>query len=82
MENKQTLWTKDFILITMVNLFLFLSFQMIVVTLPLYVEDIGGREKILGWVTGLATISAVLIRPFVGIALDKTSRKIMFIIGL
>lgn len=82
MENKQTLWTKDFILITMVNLFLFLSFQMIVATLPLYVEDIGGREKILGWVTGLATISAVLIRPFVGIALDKTSRKIMFIIGL
>lgn len=82
MENKQTLWTKDFILITMVNLFMFLSFQMIVATLPLHVEYIGGRQTVLGWITGLATISAVLIRPFAGIALDNLSRKIVFIIGL
>ena len=82
MENKQTLWTKDFILITMVNLFIFLSFQMIIATLPLHAEDIGGTEKILGWITGLATIAAVLIRPVTGIALDKASRKIVFIIGL
>mgnify|MGYP001021850856 FL=1 len=70
MENKQTLWTKDLILITIVNLFMFLSFQMIIATLPLHVEDIGGTEKILGWITGLATISAVLIRPVTGMALD------------
>lgn len=82
MENKQTLWTKDLILITIVNLFMFLSFQMIIATLPLHVEDIGGTEKILGWITGLATISAVLIRPVTGIALDKLSRKIVFMTGL
>ncbi|MDD4088162.1 MAG: MFS transporter [Tissierellia bacterium] len=82
MENKQTLWTKDLILITIVNLFMFLSFQMIIATLPLHVEDIGGTERILGWITGLATISAVLIRPITGIALDKLSRKIVFITGL
>ncbi len=81
MENKQTLWTKDFILITVVNLFIFLSFQMIVATLPLYVEHIGGSEKILGWITGLATIAAVLIRPFAGIALDNLNKKIVIIIG-
>lgn len=82
MENKQTLWTKDLILITIVNLFMFLSFQMIIATLPLHVEDIGGTEKILGWITGLATISAVLIRPVTGMALDKASRKIVFLTGL
>ena len=81
MENKQTLWTKDFILITVVNLLIFLSFQMTIATLPLHVEYIGGREKVLGWITGLATIAAVLIRPVTGMALDKASRKIVVITG-
>lgn len=82
MENEDiSLWTKDFILITIVNLFLFLSFQMIVASLPLHVENIGGNENVIGWMTGLATIAAFLIRPFAGIALDKLGRRIVFIIG-
>ena len=82
MENKQTtLWTKDFISITIVNIFLFLSFQMIVATLPLHVEKLGATENIIGWMTGLATIAAFLIRPITGIALDKLGRKTVFFLG-
>ncbi len=82
MESGRTLWTKDFILITVVNLLIFLSFQMTISALPLHVEYIGGREKVLGWVTGLATIASVLIRPVTGTALDKASRKTVFMTGL
>lgn len=82
MENKEkSLWTKDFLLITIVNFFLFLSFQMIVATLPVHVENIGATENLIGLMTGLATIAAFLIRPVVGIALDKIGRRIIFIGG-
>ena len=82
MANKDSsLWTKDFISITIVNLFLFLSFQMIVATLPLHVENIGGTENVIGWMTGLATIAAFLIRPIAGLSLDKFGRRIVFVIG-
>ena len=82
MANKDSsLWTKDFISITIVNLFLFLSFQMIVATLPLHVENIGGTENVIGWMTGLATIAAFLIRPIAGLSLDKLGRRIVFVIG-
>ena len=82
MKNKESsLWTKDFISITIINFFLFLSFQMIVATLPLHVENIGGSENVIGWMTGLATIAAFLIRPIAGISLDKLGRRIVFVIG-
>lgn len=82
MRNKQTtLWTKDFISITIVNFFMFLSFQMIVATLPIHAENIGGNESVIGLMTGLATIAAFLIRPLAGIALDKLGRRIVFMIG-
>ena len=82
MKNKESsLWTKDFISITIINFFLFLSFQMIVATLPLHVENIGGSENVIGWMTGLATIAAFLIRPIAGLSLDKFGRRIVFVIG-
>lgn len=81
MNTKETLWTKDFISITLINFFIFLSFQMIVATLPLYVENIGGTESIIGWITGLATIAAFIARPIAGVALDKIGRRMVFVVG-
>lgn len=80
-NNQTTLWTKDFISITIINFFIFLSFQMIIATLPLHVENVGGNQNIIGWMTGLATISAFLIRPIAGIALDRLGRRIVFVVG-
>lgn len=80
-NNQTTLWTKDFISITIINFFIFLSFQMIIATLPLHVENVGGNQNVIGLMTGLATISAFLIRPITGIALDRLGRRIVFIVG-
>ena len=38
------LWTRDFVLIFLSNLSVFMGFQMIFPTLPLYVEYLGGDE--------------------------------------
>ncbi|HHV65236.1 MAG TPA: MFS transporter [Peptococcaceae bacterium] len=76
------LWTKNFILIMLVNLFVFLSFQMLLPTMPLYVEKLGGTEDIVGLVTGVFTITAVGLRPFAGRALDTQGRKRVYFLGV
>lgn len=75
------LWTKNFLLTTFSNLFLFFSFQMLIPTLPVYTEKMGGDEFTIGLVIGIFTISALLVRPFAGKALDNFSRKKILLIG-
>ncbi|MFA7468847.1 MAG: MFS transporter, partial [Desulfotomaculaceae bacterium] len=79
---KVPLWTRDFILICLANLTIFLGFQMLLPTLPVYVKHLGGDEAMAGLVIGVFTISAVLIRPFVGMALDIYGRKVIYLVGL
>ena len=81
-SGKTVLWTGNFIKIILINLFLFLSFQMLLPALPLYVKELGGDGSLVGLVTGLFTLSALLIRPVAGIFLDRLGRKGIFLAGL
>ena len=82
MENKSKIWTKDFIGITIINLLIFMGFQMLMPTLPLYVKSLGGADSVIGWITGLTTISALIIRPLSGVAVDKWGRKVILLAGI
>lgn len=79
---ESTLWTKNFILLTISNLFLFVAFQMLIPTLPLFVAEKGGDQLAVGLVIGIFTISALLIRPFAGKALDTIGRRKILVAGL
>jgi MFS family permease len=81
-SEQQPIWTKDFLLITSANLFLFLGFQMLLPVLPVYAASLGGSEASAGLVIGVFTISAVLIRPFAGRWLDQYGRKGVYLLGL
>lgn len=79
---KRSIWTKDFIGITIINLLIFCGFQMLLPTLPLYVKSLGGTDSVIGWITGLSTIACLLIRPFSGVTLDKFGRKGVLVAGI
>ena len=81
-NNNIQLWTKNFIIITLLNFLIFFSFQMLQPTLPIYVKELGGTDSVVGLVTGIFTVSALIARPFAGKTLDKIGRKPVFIIGL
>lgn len=81
-EHQQKIWTRDFILICLVNFFLFLGFQMTLPTIPLFVEDLGGNDQLIGIVVGIFTFSALMIRPYAGHALETKGRRFIFLIGL
>lgn len=76
------LWTWNFILIMLANCFVFISFQMLLPSLPVYVQHLGAKEDIVGLVTGIFTITAVGFRPFAGQALDTRGRRNVYILGL
>ncbi|WAA11858.1 MFS transporter [Fervidibacillus halotolerans] len=81
-EKKEKIWTKDFILICLANFFIFLGFQMTLPTLPLFVEQLGGNDQIIGLVVGIFTFSALLIRPYSGHALESKGRGFVYLTGL
>lgn len=66
-ENKYCkIWSLSFVFVTLANAFLFMVFEMLLPTLPLFVTAIGGGAKQVGYVTGIFMISAIAVRPFAG----------------
>ncbi|PLT30738.1 MFS transporter [Peribacillus deserti] len=80
-EKKERLWTKSFIMLMIGNLFVFMSFQMLIPTLPPYIKSIGASGLQIGLVTSLFSIGAVIVRPFVGYMLEYKARKGLVLIG-
>lgn len=74
--------TRDFIRIWIANFFIFLGFQMTLPTLPLFVEELGGNDQLIGLFVGIFTFSALLIRPYAGHALESKGRRFIYILGL
>ncbi|MFD2629719.1 MFS transporter [Oceanobacillus kapialis] len=79
---KEKIWTKDFVLICLANFFIFLGFQMTLPTLPLFVNELGGSDQLIGIIVGIFTFSALLLRPYAGHALDSKGRQFVYMTGL
>ncbi|MDO4182837.1 MAG: MFS transporter [Coriobacteriia bacterium] len=75
-------FTKDFLLIALVNFLTFMSFQLFPSSLPLYAREIGAPEHLLGWLTALTTVSALVTRPVMGAVVDRKGRHGVMIAGL
>ncbi|RSD24988.1 MFS transporter [Mesobacillus subterraneus] len=78
----EKIWTKDFVLILLANFFIFLGFQMTLPTIPLFVEELGGNDQLIGFVVGIFTFSALIVRPFAGRLLETRGRGFIYLIGL
>lgn len=76
------LWTRSFIFIMTANALLFMIFEMMLPTLPLFVSRLGGGASQVGLVTGMFMFSAILIRPFAARLASKMDKKYLLMIGL
>lgn len=76
------LWTKDFIFISLTNLTMFLGLQLLLPTMPVFVDRLGGKDIHVGLVMGIFTVSAMLIRPWAGYKLDTRGRRGILLGGL
>lgn len=81
-NSKERIWTRDFVLIMLANFFIFLGFQMTLPTIPLFVEHLGGNDQLIGFVVGIFTFSALLVRPLAGQILETKGRGFVYLLGL
>lgn len=79
---KDKIWTRDFVLICMANFFIFLGFQMTLPTIPLFVQQLGGSDQLIGVITGIFTFSALALRPYAGHSLESKGRRFVYMLGL
>lgn len=77
----EKLWSRNFVLLILLNFVMFMGFQILMPVLPVYARALGGNEATAGLVVGIFTISAVVVRPFIGKTLDVYGRKKLFLIG-
>ncbi|WP_339216520.1 MFS transporter [Ornithinibacillus sp. FSL M8-0202] len=80
---KAKLWTKDFIIISLANFFLYLVFYLLLVTMAVYVvEQFHASESQAGLATGIFIIGTLIGRLFIGRLITTIGNKRMLFIGL
>jgi len=76
------IWSLSFIFVLISNALVFMIFEMLLPTLPLFVTALGGGASQVGLVTGIFMLSAILIRPFAGMLATKFDKKFLLILGI
>ncbi|WP_434310657.1 MFS transporter [Hominifimenecus sp. rT4P-3] len=80
-EEKEALWTRDFLTVCLVATLLRICMQFKSSILPLYVVELGFSKSAAGLTTTAYTMAALFFRPVVGNAIDRLGRKRMLIMG-
>lgn len=79
----QKLWTKDFLIISLVNFFLTLIFFLLMVTIGVHaVSAYGASTSEAGLITGIFIIGTLVGRLFIGRLIDSIGRRKTLLIGL
>ena len=73
--------TRDFILGSSAQFTFMMVFYMLVPTLPIYLSRSGADETEIGFLIGIFFVSALVLRPFVGKALQRIPEKTFMIAG-
>ncbi len=79
LQQQEQLWTKNFILIAVVNLLISSAGKIVDIVFPFYIHDLGGDNVIVGIASGLCSVFALLMRPIAGWFLDNVSRRSLLI---
>lgn len=76
------LFTRNFILIALVNFAAFTAFQMTNNGMPVYLSKLGASDIQVSLTLTLVTLSALFVRPIAGLILDSFGRKGTLLVGL
>ena len=71
------IWSKDFILLFIINNVLFFCFQMLTPNIPGYTAELGAAGGVIGLVTSSFAAAAFLVRPFAGSASDRFNKNLI-----
>lgn len=76
MKQSEPIWTKDFIMVVLMNLFIFVYFYALLTILPVYtMQELGGTESQGGLLISGFLLSAIFARPFSGAIIERFGKK-------
>jgi MFS family permease len=79
--SRDRIFSRNFLLALLANLFSFCSMYLLLATLPLYVVAIGGSVSDAGIVLACFTLTAVILRPWIGRLSDRRAKKAIMLVG-
>ena len=79
---RERVYTRAFILLFFMEFTIFVTFYMLLPTVPLYIKELGGTQSTVGWVIGIAGPVAAFGVPLYGLGVDRWSRRGMAVLGL
>ncbi|MCX6227439.1 MAG: MFS transporter [Bacteroidia bacterium] len=82
-KNNNTLFSRNFIHLTISVFLISTAFYFLMPTLPVYLQDVlhAGKREV-GLIIGTYTLAALLVRPISGYALDTYGRKSIFLLSM
>jgi MFS family permease len=80
-RDPQSIYSPDFLLVTLASFFFFASFYLLLVPLPLYIAQIGGEAAAVGLVMATFALASVLVRPLMGRLVDTLGRRTILLAG-
>ncbi len=79
--NKPKLWTLNYVLVMISNFAAAFSHNCFTTVLALYINDIGGSNRIAGMVAGGLTLVMIITRPIFGHLIDRIGRRPIAVLG-
>ena len=74
-KKKETIWSKDFIILIIANMFVSMSSYLINAILSPYIKELGATDSKIGFIIGSFNTAALLSRPFSGPIVDAWDKK-------
>jgi len=77
----KTIWNASFIFLMIVSFITAMCFNMVYITISKYSKGITDSLTIVGFLSGMFSIAALVIRPFAGLTSDLFNKKLLSIIS-
>jgi predicted MFS family arabinose efflux permease len=82
MKKKESILTRDFILLFLISVAVCTAMNMLNVLVPLFVtRDLGSTTAVCGFLSTTYLISSCLSRPVAGVLVDRMGRRKMMVVG-
>lgn len=81
-KSKQSLWSKNYVLLLLGNLLVYQGILMLIPSFPVYMKQIGGNDLQASLPFAVFSISALIVRAISGNAADIAGRRPLLLLGL
>lgn len=80
-KRPEKLLNKQYIMFSLINLVVSISFSMVSTTISKYAYSIGTTVAVAGSIAGVFSIAAMVVRPFSGLVSDRMNRKMLLVLS-